>query len=56
MAQRRTSVAMKEQVLSLNKQVAGKRAIAKALGLSKNTVKKILSEFASGKQSCNLQM
>lgn len=47
MAKMRISVEIRNQVLELYKQGKGKKAITRALKISRNTVKKILAEFES---------
>ncbi len=47
MAQLRTSVAMQKQVLELINNKYSKREVARMLGVSKNTVKRILREYRS---------
>ena len=49
MAQMRTSVEVRNQVLELNRQEVGIKKIAKALRISKNTVRKILRDAADDK-------
>lgn len=56
MAQLRTSVAMQKQVLELIEKNYSKREVARMLGVSKNTVKRILREYhASGEVSSSVK-